>query len=50
MTSAGMGVRRGLLALDGVITRIEQTAWDLRGVAERVLRQRPMDVSRALAA
>ena len=37
MESAAYGVRRGLLALDGVVTRIEQAAWDLRGVAERVL-------------
>lgn len=37
MASAAFGLRRGLVALDDLVTRIEETAWDLRGVAERVL-------------
>lgn len=35
MASASFVVRQGFLALDGAVSRVEQLAWDLRGLAER---------------
>jgi ubiquinone biosynthesis protein len=33
----GVGARSWLAALDGLVSRIEETAWDVRGIAERFL-------------